>query len=233
MCLYLEIIPQKFLVYIEIQKGMYGLSKAVILAYQLLEKCLATKGFYQCQHTPGLWQHVWQNITFCLVADDFSIKVTNMHIIDHLTNALKERSTVDINMVGSLFCGIQVTWNYIKGHINCHMPGYINKALQNTITPNWSLPNILPTKPLQSNMAQKFRGWRLTTYNHSPQKKSNMLKTLLAPYCTMHVKLIQNFYPQSGLLLHNKPMAHRGSGGCVSPTPCCHSPKCWHMLQSL
>ncbi len=36
---------------------------------------------------PGLWQHVWQNITFCLVVDDFGIKVTNMHNMDHRVNA--------------------------------------------------------------------------------------------------------------------------------------------------
>jgi hypothetical protein len=59
---------------------MYGLPQANIRANQLLEKHLATKGYYQCQHTPGLWCHVWQNITFCLVLDDFGIKVTNMDI---------------------------------------------------------------------------------------------------------------------------------------------------------
>jgi hypothetical protein len=24
---------------------------------------------------------------------------------------------------------IHLTWNYVQGHIDCHMPGYINKAL--------------------------------------------------------------------------------------------------------
>ncbi len=42
-------------VYIEIHKSMYGLPQAGILANQLLEKGLAAKGYYQYQHTPGLW----------------------------------------------------------------------------------------------------------------------------------------------------------------------------------
>jgi hypothetical protein len=73
-----------------IQKGMYGLPQAVILANQLLEECLATKDYYQCQHTPGLWlwRHVWRNITSCLVIDDFGIKVTNMHNMDNLVDVL-------------------------------------------------------------------------------------------------------------------------------------------------
>jgi hypothetical protein len=138
MHLCLNIIPNKIIihynlrnivtpdgwVYIEIQKGMYGLPQAGILANQLLKKRLATKGYYQCQHTPGLWRHVWQNIMFCLVVNDFGIKVTNMHNMDHLINAFKEHYTIAINMLGSLFCGIHLTWNCTLGHVTCH-----NKAL--------------------------------------------------------------------------------------------------------
>jgi hypothetical protein len=63
------------------------------------------------------------------VVDDFGIKVTNMHNMDHLVNALKEHYTVAVNMTGSLFRGIHLTWNHLLGHVDCHMPGYINKAL--------------------------------------------------------------------------------------------------------
>ncbi len=111
MCLCLDIIPDKNIlhynlcdivtphgwVYIKIWKGMYDLPQAGILANQLLEKCLATKGYCQCQHTPDLWCHVWKNITFCLVVDNFGIKVTNMHNMDHLVNALKKHNTIAID----------------------------------------------------------------------------------------------------------------------------------------
>jgi hypothetical protein len=73
---------------------MNDLPQAIILANQLLENHLATRGYYQCQNTPGLWRHVWRNITFCLVVDDFGIKVTNMHDMDHLIDALKEHDTM-------------------------------------------------------------------------------------------------------------------------------------------
>jgi hypothetical protein len=104
---------------------MYGLPQASILANQLLKKRLAIKGYYQCKHTPGLWRHVWQNIMFYLVVDDFVIKVTNMHNMDHLVNALKKHYTVAIHLIGSLFCGIHLTGNYMLGHFDCHMPRYI------------------------------------------------------------------------------------------------------------
>jgi hypothetical protein len=63
------------------------------------------------------------------MVDDFGIKVTNMHGMDHLVNALKEHYTVAVNMTGSLIFSIHLTWNYMLGNVNCHMPGYINKAL--------------------------------------------------------------------------------------------------------
>jgi hypothetical protein len=140
-----NIVTPDGLVYIKIWKGMYGLPQAGILANQLLKKHLATKGYYQCQHTPGLWCHIWQNITFYLV-DDFGIKVTNMHDMDYLVNALKEHYTIAIDMTSSLFCSIHLTWNYTLGHVNCHTPGYINKALTKYQHPKPVSPQHAPYK---------------------------------------------------------------------------------------
>ena len=61
-------------VYCEIQRGMYGLAEAGILANKLLASCLEREGYYQCQFTPSLWRHTWCPITFTLVVDDFGVK---------------------------------------------------------------------------------------------------------------------------------------------------------------
>jgi hypothetical protein len=94
-----------------------------------LKSALPPKGTTNALFTPGLWCHVLQNITFCLVVDDFGTKVTNMHDMDHLVDALKEHYTIAVDMTVSIFCGIYLTWDYAQGHVNCHMPGYINKTL--------------------------------------------------------------------------------------------------------
>ena len=75
-----EIIPEEIMreyelhklvhngrVYLEVQKGMYGLPQAGILANKLLTKGLATKGYRPCRHTPGLWKHKWQPVWFSLL----------------------------------------------------------------------------------------------------------------------------------------------------------------------
>jgi hypothetical protein len=54
-----DLVDKEEWVYNEIRKGIYGLPQAGIIANQLLKKRLSKKGYYQCQHTPGLWRHVW------------------------------------------------------------------------------------------------------------------------------------------------------------------------------
>jgi hypothetical protein len=75
-----------------------------------------------------------------------------MYSINHLIDALKEHYTVAVDLTGSLFCGIQLTWNYAQGHINCHMPDYINKALMKYQHPKPVTPQHAPlqgsTNPL-------------------------------------------------------------------------------------
>jgi hypothetical protein len=60
-------------VYCEIQKGMYGLPQAGIIAQQLLEKQLQQHGYRQSTTTPGLWKHNTQPISSTLVIDDFGV----------------------------------------------------------------------------------------------------------------------------------------------------------------
>ena len=43
--------------YVEIQKGMYGLKEASILAYEQLKENLAPHGYFPAPFTPGLWKH--------------------------------------------------------------------------------------------------------------------------------------------------------------------------------
>ena len=159
MRLRLDIIPQEIIdaynltdlmhdgwIYIEIRKGMYGLPQAGILANKLLRKRLATKGYYHCQHTPGLWRHVWRPITFCLVVDDFGIKSTNNAHVLHLKDALEENYCVTVDWTGSLFIGITLTWDYINRFVDLHMPLYINKAVLKYQHPKPDHPQHSPNK---------------------------------------------------------------------------------------
>ena len=91
----LDLIPQEIIdqydltkiacegwVYLEIQKGTYGLPQAGILANNRLKAYLAPLGYHPTKFTPGLWTHESRDITFALTVDDFFIKYTNVKDAD-------------------------------------------------------------------------------------------------------------------------------------------------------
>ena len=80
-------------IHIEIQKGMYGLPQAGIIAHKQLITHLATHGYHPTVHTPGLWKHSHQRIHFTLVVDDFGVKYINKDNADHLLTALQQLYT--------------------------------------------------------------------------------------------------------------------------------------------
>jgi hypothetical protein len=75
-------------VYIETRKGMYSLKQAGLLANQLLQSPLAPFGYYTARHTPGIWLHNTQPISFTLVVEDFAVKYMGKQYAVHLRNAL-------------------------------------------------------------------------------------------------------------------------------------------------
>ena len=54
--LYSKVAPDRY-IYIRINKGMYGLKQAALLAYLNLKKYLETHGYHPVVGTVGLWKH--------------------------------------------------------------------------------------------------------------------------------------------------------------------------------
>ena len=77
-------------VYVKIQKAIYGLPQAGILANKLLQKRLSPEGYYGVAHTPRLWHHTTQPIQFTLVVDNFGIKYVGQEHAEHLISVLKK-----------------------------------------------------------------------------------------------------------------------------------------------
>jgi hypothetical protein len=103
----IKIIPQEIIdqynllplvsdghVYIEVQKGIYGLPQAGILTNQLLARRLAIHEYHQTKLTPGLWRHVTCPIQFTLVVDDFGVQYVGKEHAQHLIDALEKEFTV-------------------------------------------------------------------------------------------------------------------------------------------
>jgi hypothetical protein len=117
-------------VYMEIRQGMYGLPQAGILANKLLRQCLGCHGYFEVQHTPGLWKHISRPIWFNLCVDDFGVKYIGNENLRHLFAALRtETHDIVEDWAGDFYCGINLEWNYAKRWVDIAMPTYAIKNL--------------------------------------------------------------------------------------------------------
>jgi hypothetical protein len=155
-----ELVPEEFkqqyklhdkiykgFIYMEIRRGCYGLPQSGILANKLLKKRMAKHGYFEVQHTPGLWKHVSRPIKFTLVVDDFGIKYVGEEHFEHLINALKEHYDVTVEKEGKLYCGITLNWDYNKRTLDISMPGYVQKQLIKYNHPGPKSPQHCPWSP--------------------------------------------------------------------------------------
>ncbi len=130
----------------KIQKGMYGLPQAGIIAQQLLEKCLKRHGYRQSTITPGLWKHDTRPISFSLVANDFRVKYVGVENAQHLLDTVQKYYTCLCDWKGEQYCGLAIRWDYMGQKLHLSMPGYVCKPLTRFQHP-----------PQQSNWINRIR----------------------------------------------------------------------------
>jgi hypothetical protein len=102
----LKELAQDGKVYIEIQKGMFGLPQAGIITNGLLQRNLAKDGYHPTTHTHGLWTHDTQPISFSLVVDDFRVKYVSREHAEHLMTCIKKTYSISSDWNGTAYCGL-------------------------------------------------------------------------------------------------------------------------------
>jgi hypothetical protein len=115
-------------VYVRIQKGMYGLPQAGIIAQELLEKRLNAKGYRQSVLTPGFWKHDWRPISFTLVVDDFGVKYVGKEHAEHLLQTINDKYETSHEWEGTRYIGLTIDWDYTQRFVHISMPGYCKRA---------------------------------------------------------------------------------------------------------
>jgi hypothetical protein len=144
-------------VYIEVQKGMYDLPQAGILANQLLAWRLSIHGYHQTTFTPGLWRHVNRPIQFTLVVNNFGVQYVGKEHAHHLIDAIETDYTVSKDWNGGLYCGISLKWDYAKKHVDLSMPGYIQDSFH-------KFQHLMPKRPQYAP-----HNWTFTAYGQRIQ----------------------------------------------------------------
>ena len=128
----------------ECNQGIYGLPQAGKLANELLEKRLATGGYYPAPNTPGLYLHESRKISFCLWVDDFSVKYIEKADVQHLIDHLQQFYELTTDWSGTKYLGMTIRWDYKHRTVDVSMPGYIPRALQRLNHPTPDRPQHSP-----------------------------------------------------------------------------------------
>ena len=99
---------------VEVQKGVYGLPQAGLLAQILLEERLKNHGYEQSKITRGFREHKGRPICFALMVDDFGVKYVGKEHARHLIDVLKENCEISEDWEGKKYVGLTFDWDYKK-----------------------------------------------------------------------------------------------------------------------
>ena len=91
-----------------INKGLYGLKQAGIIANQELVKYMAPFGYHPVQHKPGLWFHNIKKKLFNLVINDFCVQYFSIEDADHFLNTLRAKYLITVNVEATVYIGIKL-----------------------------------------------------------------------------------------------------------------------------
>ena len=105
-------LAHKGFVYMDIQKGMYGLPQEGKIANDKLKLHLAKFVYKPSPINPGLWRQKTCPLQFSLVVHDFEIKYERQKDMTHLLNALKTIYKISEDCDGKLYCGFNLEWDY-------------------------------------------------------------------------------------------------------------------------
>jgi hypothetical protein len=108
---------------------MHGLKQAGLLANQLLQTRLASFGYYPTRHTPGIWLHKTQPISFTLNVDYFAVKYVGKQHVEHLRNALLRTYELTTDCTATVYSRMTLKWDYKHRTCDISMPGYVSNVL--------------------------------------------------------------------------------------------------------
>jgi len=116
-------------VYFRVDKGMYGLPQAGILAQRRLKGILADAGYHEAPYVPCLFTHATSGFAFTLVIDDFGIKYTDEAAAQHLLDTLRAHYDIKVDWAGTKYLGINIHHDKGAHTITLALPGYV-RAMQ-------------------------------------------------------------------------------------------------------
>jgi hypothetical protein len=199
--------------YCEIQKGMYGLPQAGIIAQELLTDQLKLHGYSQSKTTPGLWKHNSHPIDFSLVIDEFGVNYIGKENAQHLLDTIQKYYRCLCDWDREQYCGLTITWDYDRCKVHLLMPTYVQKALQCFQHP----PPRIQQKQPHSHVKKKYsvKEQFAKPINETPTldkaRKKFIQEVTGVFFIFLHKQLMEQCSPPSVPLHPNKPPQQKQS----------------------
>ena len=100
----MQLVDSNGYVYIQINKGMYGLKQAAVLAFDQLTTRLHIAGYPQILGSSSMWKHKTRRTIFCLCVDDFGVKYFNTKDAQYLLDTIGQHYKYTVDWTGKNFC---------------------------------------------------------------------------------------------------------------------------------
>ena len=117
----------KDVVYFEVNKGMYGLKQAGLLANERIVKLLAEHDYIQSKYVPCLFRSKDKRTSFCLVVDDLLIKAKPAER-EKLYTCLRTLYEITTDETGSKYLNIDIRRDFKAGFAGLSMRGYLARV---------------------------------------------------------------------------------------------------------
>ena len=130
-------------IYAIVERGMYVLVQAGIIAHNALNTYIKPYSYATARIKQGLWMHKYRDINFTQVVDEFGINYMNKKDAYHLIASLQTRYEVTQYCKGGLYCGIILKWKFVVIILEISIPGYVKDTLHKFRHP-------IPNRPQQS-----------------------------------------------------------------------------------
>ena len=112
-------------IYVQVNKGMYGIPDSGRLAKDRLDVLLDSACFYKTPSTPCLYRHRTRKICFSLIVDDFLIVHTEDEDRDYLFETLRTTYTLKTNTTQTIkYVGITISKDDKARQLTLSVPGY-------------------------------------------------------------------------------------------------------------
>ena len=115
----------------QVDKGMYGLPQAGLLAQNRLFAHLSAHGYKQAPHTPCIFRHTERQTAFSLVVDDFGVKfMRREEDAVHLIETLQKLYEIKVDWSGQKYLGFNIKFSEDRKHVFLDMPEAMPKVHQ-------------------------------------------------------------------------------------------------------